>query len=505
MVTARPPFPAEKGPLRAPSIVNNVETLSERGLDRAARRRALRRVGVGKSRGTKVVCLNERFVSPGLYEVPLGDLPARPCVEELGGGHARRAPVEGVQIGGPLGGISPRERARHPARLRGARRGGRAARARGHRGVRRPHRPCAISRCTSSTFGDEESCGKCFPCRLGMRRGRELVQGLVDGTQPYGDPLAMLTSDLCETLQHGSLCAHGGGLPAPIRSIVTHWPEDAPRATFPRGRSRPRRRRMSDALRFTLDGRVVLARDGETVLDVATREGTYIPTLCFDPRLAPFGACRACLVGVQGARGPVAACTTPVREGMVVDTRDPVAFRVGRGVVELVLSDFPEAALARDDDRGELRAVARHFGLESLALAGRAPRRRARRPPPLPQAQARRVHRLRPLRARVRRGPGHLRAHVHGPRLRDPHRAGHRQRIHGQRVRLVRRVRVGVPDGRARRGARFATAPGSTARSARRAGTAAWGARLDIAVRDGQHRVDRSRRSTARATAVTHA
>ena len=127
---------------------------------------------------------------------------------------------------------------------------------------------------------------------------------------------------------------------------------------------------MSDALRFTLDGRVVLARDGETVLDVATREGTYIPTLCFDPRLAPFGACRACLVGVQGARGPVAACTTPVREGMVVDTRDPVAFRVGRGVVELVLSDFPEAALTRDDDRGELRAVARHFGLEASRWQG---------------------------------------------------------------------------------------------------------------------------------------
>ena len=114
---------------------------------------------------------------------------------------------------------------------------------------------------------------------------------------------------------------------------------------------------MSDALRFTLDGRVVLARDGETVLDVATREGTYIPTLCFDPRLAPFGACRACLVGVQGARGPVAACTTPVREGMVVDTRDPVAFRVGRGVVELVLSDFPEAALAR---HGAALSLTRH-------------------------------------------------------------------------------------------------------------------------------------------------
>lgn len=127
---------------------------------------------------------------------------------------------------------------------------------------------------------------------------------------------------------------------------------------------------MSDAMRITLDGRVVLAREGETVLDVATREGVYVPTLCFDARLAPFGACRACLVGVEGARGPVAACTTLARDGMSVDTRDPVAFRVGRGVVELVLSDFPPEALEREGSRGELRAVARHFGLEASRWQG---------------------------------------------------------------------------------------------------------------------------------------
>ena len=127
---------------------------------------------------------------------------------------------------------------------------------------------------------------------------------------------------------------------------------------------------MSEAIRITLDGRAVLAREGETILDAATREGVYVPTLCFDPRLAPYGACRACVVGVAGARGPVAACTIPVREGMVVDTRDPLAFRVARGVVELVLSDFPAESLARDDDRTELRRVARHFGLEASRWRG---------------------------------------------------------------------------------------------------------------------------------------
>jgi formate dehydrogenase alpha subunit len=125
---------------------------------------------------------------------------------------------------------------------------------------------------------------------------------------------------------------------------------------------------------LTIDGRTVQASDRATILDVARREGIYVPTLCYDPRLAAFGACRVCMVGVAGARGPVAACTTPVREGMVVDTLDPTAQRVARGVVELVLSDHPPEALAGGgdaaDDRNELRQVARHFGLARSRYEG---------------------------------------------------------------------------------------------------------------------------------------
>jgi formate dehydrogenase alpha subunit len=119
---------------------------------------------------------------------------------------------------------------------------------------------------------------------------------------------------------------------------------------------------------LTIDGREVKASDRATILDVARREGIFIPTLCYDPRLAAFGACRVCMVGVKGARGPVAACTTPVREGIVVDTQDPVARRVAKNVVELVLSDYPGDALAKDsapEERNELREVARHFGLDA--------------------------------------------------------------------------------------------------------------------------------------------
>jgi formate dehydrogenase alpha subunit len=127
---------------------------------------------------------------------------------------------------------------------------------------------------------------------------------------------------------------------------------------------------------LTIDGREVRASEDATILDVARREGIFIPTLCYDPRLAAFGACRVCLVGVAGARGPVAACTTPVRSGMVVDTKDPTSQRVARNVVELVLSDYPEDVLGRpgtpdaSEDRNELRQVARHFGLEGSRYTG---------------------------------------------------------------------------------------------------------------------------------------
>jgi predicted molibdopterin-dependent oxidoreductase YjgC len=92
-------------------------------------------------------------------------------------------------------------------------------------------------------------------------------------------------------------------------------------------------------IELTIDGETVSVPPGTTILDAASAK---IPTLCFDERQAPFGACRVCLVGVEGAPGPVASCTTQVRPGMIVDTRDPTARRVATAVVELVLSELPE-------------------------------------------------------------------------------------------------------------------------------------------------------------------
>ena len=74
-------------------------------------------------------------------------------------------------------------------------------------------------------------------------------------------------------------------------------------------------------MRVTIDGAAVEVEAGTTVLEAIRAAGGNVPTLCFDERQAPFGACRVCLVGAAGAQGPIPACTTPCREGMEIDTQ----------------------------------------------------------------------------------------------------------------------------------------------------------------------------------------
>jgi bidirectional [NiFe] hydrogenase diaphorase subunit len=91
-----------------------------------------------------------------------------------------------------------------------------------------------------------------------------------------------------------------------------------------------------------------------------------VPTLCFDDRLEQFGACRVCMVGIEGGRAPVAACTTPCAEGMKIDTADATARRVASATVELVLSELPSEPAPHT----ELASVARFFELGELRWQG---------------------------------------------------------------------------------------------------------------------------------------
>ena len=116
----------------------------------------------------------------------------------------------------------------------------------------------------------------------------------------------------------------------------------------------------------TVDGVRVEVEPGATVLEAARAAGRWVPTVCFDERQQPFGACRVCLVGLAGSAKPVPACTTPCRDGMEIETEDATARRVAGAVVELVLSELPEPP----EPQTELAAVAARLGVEGTRWPG---------------------------------------------------------------------------------------------------------------------------------------
>ncbi len=98
---------------------------------------------------------------------------------------------------------------------------------------------------------------------------------------------------------------------------------------------------MSEELSITLDGRRCTAAPGESVLDLARREGAEVPALCHDPRLEPAGACRSCLVEIGGQRRLQPACATAVRQDMVVVTDSERVRRHRQVLMSLYLADLP--------------------------------------------------------------------------------------------------------------------------------------------------------------------
>ncbi len=92
---------------------------------------------------------------------------------------------------------------------------------------------------------------------------------------------------------------------------------------------------------LTIDGRSIKVREGSTILQAVRENDLYVPTLCDDPRLEPYGGCRLCLVRIKGMPRPVTACTTPVTKGMEVDTTNEEIEGLRRTIVELLLSDHP--------------------------------------------------------------------------------------------------------------------------------------------------------------------
>jgi len=104
----------------------------------------------------------------------------------------------------------------------------------------------------------------------------------------------------------------------------------------------------SEKLKLNINGVPIEVDPGKTILEAARSKNIYIPTLCYHPKLSRFGACRLCLVHVEGFRKLVAACTTPVTDGMEVSTNTPEILRMRKTVVELLLLHHPLDCLVCD-------------------------------------------------------------------------------------------------------------------------------------------------------------
>jgi len=115
-----------------------------------------------------------------------------------------------------------------------------------------------------------------------------------------------------------------------------------------------------------IDGKEIECDEGEVLLWVALDNGIYIPHLCAMKEMAePYGACRLCFVEVENEGMPVTACTTKVKEGLVVNTKGTKALRLARTAFELTLSNHPvDCAHCLKSGSCELQKIAKHLGIK---------------------------------------------------------------------------------------------------------------------------------------------
>ena len=219
-VRIRPPYPAQKGLFNKPTVVNNVETLAALHYIMDKGGEAWKAIGTERSSGTKLVCLDSFFNNPGMYEVEMGT-PLAEVVNDLGGGF--KSEVKALQIGGPLGGLVPVSKIDElSVDFESFSKGGFLL---GHASVVSVPKDFPILKFIEHLFdfAAYESCGKCFPCRLGTKRGQELATKALNSEYKID---RKLFTDLLTTLEEGSLCAHGGGIPLPVRNALEYFGDE---------------------------------------------------------------------------------------------------------------------------------------------------------------------------------------------------------------------------------------------------------------------------------------
>lgn len=218
----RPPFPAAYGVWGKPSNINNIKTLAYVPEIVARGGEWFAGIGTERSKGTAILCLSGTIERPGMVEVPMG-MTIREAVEGLGGGVPGGGPVKLLQTGGPLGGVLSGEKMDIPLDFDAMARAGAILGSGGI--IVGDQSVCAVDLARLLVaFCQYESCGKCFPCRLGTTH---LLQILDRICQFEAGPRDMeLMQELGSNMAAGSLCGHGQLGFNPIKSSIDYFPDE---------------------------------------------------------------------------------------------------------------------------------------------------------------------------------------------------------------------------------------------------------------------------------------
>ena len=222
MPTIRPPYPAIEGLWGCPTLINNTETLAmvpwiiRNGAEKFAA------LGTEKSKGTKVFSLAGKIKNGGLIEVPMG-ITINEIVHDIGGGIADGREFKAMLVGGPSGGCIPASLGDTPVDYEALSEIGAMMGSGGL--IVLDDSDCIVEMCRYFlSFTQEESCGKCSPCRIGTMRMKEMQTRLTEGKGKISD-LDML-EELGKVVKNQSLCGLGKTAPNPALTAIRYFREE---------------------------------------------------------------------------------------------------------------------------------------------------------------------------------------------------------------------------------------------------------------------------------------
>ncbi|MFC1898723.1 NADH-quinone oxidoreductase subunit NuoF [Chloroflexota bacterium] len=219
MPRTRPPFPAQSGLWGKPTNINNVKTLASVPVIIARGADWYSQIGTGKSKGTAVFALTGKIANSGLVEVPMG-MSLREIIYGIGGGIPGGKRFKAVQTGGPSGGFIPEEMLDLPVGYEELTAAGSIMGSGGM--IVLDEDNCIVDTARFFlSFTQEESCGKCVPCRLGTKRMLDILTDFTNGNGKLED--IDLLEGLAKDIAVGSLCALGKTAPNPVLTSLRYF------------------------------------------------------------------------------------------------------------------------------------------------------------------------------------------------------------------------------------------------------------------------------------------